>query len=150
VTAPVKDGTPKQDERGDRMTTLKEITATVIAIAILVAFLVTFRGVWNEIGTQGFGPAKDLLQFLTGMFGVVLGYYFGRIPAERAADASKREADDARLRESRTRQQTRDKVRDALDLVQPAGSGPLGGSSLPLDPAATALRALLRDLENAT
>lgn len=33
-----------------------------------------------------FGQLKDLLAIATGFLGVILGYYFGRIPAEKALD----------------------------------------------------------------
>ena len=67
----------------------KEVVTAIIALLIalttllLVLYLVPLLGSADKM-TQG----KELLSILTGLFGVVLGYYFGRIPADaRAAQA---------------------------------------------------------------
>jgi hypothetical protein len=141
-------------------TTLKEVAATVLAGLITVAFLVAFAKTWDFIGGADpkLAEAKNLLQILTGFVGVILGYYFGRVPAERAADAatkaadaSRSEAQDAKAREERTRKNAASGVQDALSRLGPtgpAGGGqPGAGAGTGPEAAALVLRGVLKGLE---
>ena len=69
--------------------TLKEAVSAVLALAI-VGFTVYFA--LRTVDLAGDSPkaadTKDVLQVMVGLAGVVLGYYFGRVPADaRAAQA---------------------------------------------------------------
>ncbi len=72
----------------------KEVVTAIIAVLIALTTLVTVLNLVPMLGdsdkmTQG----KELLSVLTGLFGVVLGYYFGRVPADaRAAQAQEQAA----------------------------------------------------------
>ncbi|MCX6694575.1 MAG: hypothetical protein NT074_08555 [Methanomicrobiales archaeon] len=79
----------------------KEGVTAVIAFAIIGATLLFFGIVAGYVGDPlKITDAKDLLVILTGLAGVVLGYYFGRVPADARAiraitEANKAIADNA-------------------------------------------------------
>ncbi len=78
----------------DYILILKEAVTALIAILLVWT---TIRVVTSLLGFVGdetrMTQAKDLLTAMTGMLGVVLGYYFGRIPADaRAAQAQEQAA----------------------------------------------------------
>ncbi len=136
---------------------LKETTAAMIAAAMVAAFLWTLHGVWTLIGTPDrLAAGKELLQTVTGFVGVVAGYYFGRVPAERTADAAQKQAEasrgeaaTARRSEDETRRSAAREVRQALDHLSPRG--PVGGSQLDAkvhQDATSTLQALLAQLES--
>jgi hypothetical protein len=77
---------------------LKEGVASVLALAIaavaLVLLVLTFISAKNN-GTgavAAFGRQKDVLQFILPILGTVIGYYFGRVPAERRAEVAEQSA----------------------------------------------------------
>jgi hypothetical protein len=144
------------DSRSEKvMAVLKEGTATAIAVAIVVAFLVTLRGTWSLLGNpEQLVAAKDLLQVLTGLLGVVAGYYFGRVPAERTADAARREAQASREVAAASRESAREmrrkatgEIERALEHLAPRASLGGGQAAAP-DAAAAVLRELLAELES--
>jgi hypothetical protein len=84
---------------------------------------------------NNFGEAKDLLAVVVGLLGTVLGYYFGKIPAEKSAEAARSEAATARSAAQsaeEARQAARNQVGAALALArQPPLPGVSGGSGGP-------------------
>jgi hypothetical protein len=89
---PAASGSGSEATIGSGLQWVRELTTT--ALAVLVVGLTLWTGLWalGVIGdtakTQG---AKDLLTILLGPTGVVLGFYFGRVPAEaHATDATRR------------------------------------------------------------
>jgi hypothetical protein len=74
----------------------KEVFTAVLALVIIGATTVTAFRSFNMVGdATKMGDAKDLLTIMLGVAGVVLGYYFGRVPSDaRAAQATNR-ADEA-------------------------------------------------------
>ena len=64
----------------------------VLGIGIVVYTLVMTGRAFGMAGdATRMGDAKDLLTFLSGFAGVVVGYYFGRVPADaRTAQAQHR------------------------------------------------------------
>lgn len=80
---------------------LKEITTTFIALVIvLVTTWMIYRAFTNAADAtfdkDALTRSKDILAFALGLFGTVTGYYFGRVPAEKQADAARHSADVAR------------------------------------------------------
>lgn len=73
---------------------LREITTTVIAAVILG---VTVLMMWRTFKAAGnsFQDMKDVMLYALPILGTVMGYYFGRVPAERRAEASEQRAGDA-------------------------------------------------------
>ena len=75
---------------------LKEAVTALIALLLVWT---TIRVITSLLGFVGdelrMTQAKDLLSVLTGLMGVVLGYYFGRIPAEAHAAQAQQQANQA-------------------------------------------------------
>jgi len=66
----------------------KEVVAAFIALLIVGSTVVLSFVAVAQVGhSQQMQDAMDLLAAMSGLVGVVLGYYFGRVPAERHADA---------------------------------------------------------------
>jgi hypothetical protein len=71
----------------------KEIVTAGLGVVIVLTTLgIVVAGVFWVHDPDGRAAAKDTLVFLNGLVGVVLGYYFGRIPAESRADRAESEA----------------------------------------------------------
>ena len=68
---------------------LKEIVTAILGIGIVAYTLyMTYRAFAMAGDPTRMGDAKDLLAYLSGFTGLVLGYYFGRVPADaRTAQA---------------------------------------------------------------
>ena len=97
---------------------LKEITTTVIALVIVGITIWMFYHCFPSAGdfhpakdqpsfdTDAYTRAKDILGFALGLFGTVTGYYFGRVPAEKQADAARHSADVAKQGQATAEKQT--------------------------------------------
>lgn len=74
----------------------KEIVTAIFGVMILVFTLVlaskTFGFVSNP---EQIARAKDILLLMIGLAGVVVGYYFGRVPADARASQAQEKADAA-------------------------------------------------------
>ena len=72
-----------------RLQWLKEIVTALLGIGIVAYTLyMTYRAFGMVGDPTRMGDAKDLLTYLSGFAGVVVGYYFGRVPADaRTAQA---------------------------------------------------------------
>lgn len=64
------------------------IVTTMLFLAVM-AVLAVLAGVGDK---ETWSAAKDILLILSGLVGVVLGYYFGRMPGELRADQAEGEA----------------------------------------------------------
>ncbi len=94
------------------------VLATMIAatVALLAVFIVGNEKVW--------AAAKDILVLLVGLVGVVLGYYFGRVPGEARADKAEAEAKATRSSLDRTLTEVRTVLEDqGVDLIRGAERG---------------------------
>jgi hypothetical protein len=111
------------------------VFATLLAatIAMIAVFTVGDDKVWVA--------AKDILVLLIGLVGVVLGYYFGRLPGEARADKAEAEAKATRSSLDRTLTEVRTVLEDqGVDLTR---GGPAGGVGL-TNQQVERLRGLLR------
>jgi hypothetical protein len=74
---------PGEGKSAVRLQWLKEVVTAVLGIGI-VAYTLYWTG--RAFAMAGdptrMADAKDLLTFLSGFAGVVVGYYFGRVPAD--------------------------------------------------------------------
>ena len=72
-----------------RLQWFKEVVTAVLGAAIVLYTLYMTSRAFGMVGdATRMADAKDLLTFLSGFAGVVVGYYFGRVPADaRAAQA---------------------------------------------------------------
>lgn len=79
-----------------KMQFFKEVFTALLALVIIGVTTVIALLSFSMAGdTKKMGDAKDLLTIMLGVAGVVVGYYFGRMPSDaRAAQATSR-ADEA-------------------------------------------------------
>ena len=77
---------------------LKEIVTTLIALWVTCTTLLMFNDLFDSPSDE----KADVLAKLTPVFGAIIGYYFGRVPAERQAQKSEdaREAAEAQANHS--------------------------------------------------
>ena len=80
---------PEEGKSAVRLQWFKEVVTAVLGIGIVVYTLVMTGLAFGMVGDASrMADAKDLLTFLSGFAGVVVGYYFGRVPADaRTAQA---------------------------------------------------------------
>ena len=80
---------PEERKSAVRLQWLKELVTAVLGIGIVVYTLYMTGRAFDMAGDPTrMGDAKDLLTFLSGFAGLVVGYYFGRVPADaRTAQA---------------------------------------------------------------
>jgi hypothetical protein len=79
------------------MNSWKEIITSILSISIATVSLwmlldVYFAADHTPFVAEGFGRKKDILAIALGLLGTVTGYYLGRVPAEKQADAARSEA----------------------------------------------------------
>src|SRR4051812_9627181 len=88
----------RRKDGGGSLPGLKEIIAAVLALGIAAVALVLLVATFVAAGKTGpqaidvFGRKKDVLQFVLPILGAVIGYYFGRVPAERRAEQAEQMA----------------------------------------------------------
>lgn len=106
-----------------QLATAKEAIAGCLGIAIVLATLATAVIALLAVFTVGnekvWAAAKDILVLLIGLVGVVLGYYFGRVPGEARADKAEAEAKATRSSLDRTLTEVRMVLEDqGVDLTR--------------------------------
>lgn len=81
------------------MQLVKEAVTAILAIMLLWSTLNMAEKSLIYVGdTQKMSDAKDVLLLLMGLAGVVLGYYFGRIPADARAAQAQQDATEANIK----------------------------------------------------
>jgi len=114
----------------------RAIVASIIAIAVAAMTVWDVLIMMGVLGSSdaAFSRAKEVFQGLSGIFGTVLGLYFGAM----AADSARREAIQSLVLTQRVRQAARDGIRRALSQQDPT----IGG----LPPENSMVRELARTL----
>jgi hypothetical protein len=146
----------------ERLQLRKETVATVLALLVvggtvgLALIAVLFiRG--SDLST-----AKDVLVLLSSLAGVVLGYYFGRIPGDAHAEQSAQQAQQAQEAAAHTRSAAQSvgeralqmanqvsRIREAVLLQNtPGAARDIGAGAVPPADAIQQLQELQTDLEN--
>jgi len=141
----------------------KEYVTSVLALGIAgVSLYMLWSTFYHaDVAPNVFSAHKDALLYGLSLFGTVLGYYFGRVPAELHAQQATAEANKAQgqLSQAQTasanavagQQQTRQKVRDVLTMVKQnllqAGSPPI--STMKAVPQATGLQQAIAEIDEA-
>lgn len=84
----------RQGLSAEEFTTIfKEVVSALIALALVWTTVRTFMALLDLAGdATRLSQAKDLLTVLTGLLGVVMGYYFGRLPADARASQAQAQA----------------------------------------------------------
>lgn len=133
----------------DRLTTWdrkivigKEIVTGIMGVAIItVTLVVALIAIFSVSNAETHASAKDVLLFLNGLVGVVLGYYFGRVPGEVRAEKAESEAREARSDLDRTVSEVRGVLEESTTAAERSG----GNGEVSLTPAQVEhLRRILR------
>lgn len=94
----------------------------IVGMTLLVAFTALLVGI---VQPDAWSMAKDVLLVLTGLVGVVLGYYFGRIPADARTDKAEEKAETAKTALDSTKAEVRS------ILMPPSGADNRSGEEPP-------------------
>jgi hypothetical protein len=109
----------------------REILTAVISVSIvglaLYMMFDTYRAAAKaaQLQQEFFSDQKDILRLALGFLGTVIGYYFGRVPAERHANTARDAAAKATESESRIKQL----VRAGLDSIEQQRNAAGGGAA---------------------
>jgi hypothetical protein len=112
---------------------LKEYVAALLSIAIVAVTLVLLWRLFKA--GDSWEQQSSIVQLVVGFTGTVTGYYFGRIPAERAATNAQQAANTANqslLSTAAVAQQTaanEQRIRSQVAEVRRQLSTPLGGGA---------------------
>lgn len=114
VSNSAKQRSPIGDKTKRRTYDGREIVTGILAIAI-VAFTLAMAGLaFSMAGEETrMRDAMPVLTLLFGLSGVVVGYYFGRVPAEKRADTATDAMDDAMQEKTRIIKQA-DKIHNDM------------------------------------
>ena len=127
--------TPEQKIQG-----FKELVTAILGVLVLVCTLFLAGWTFCYVGEQPkMTNAKDVLQILLGVAGVVIGYYFGRVPADARAAQAQEQANAATAQTEQVSAQSQavaDKVEQVMDKVTPATVATRGAGAPPPDIAA--------------
>ncbi len=94
----------------------KEIVTAVLGIAVVIYTLVLAGSAFAYAGDESkISDAKDILLLVLGLAGVVVGYYFGRVPADARATQAQERADEATVEA----QGVRNEAQNAADEPRP-------------------------------
>jgi len=81
------------------VTILKEIVSAVLALALVgtaIWLMVESFSLDPKMTADEFQRRSGVLQIAVGLAGTAVGYYFGRVPAEKSADAARQSESEAR------------------------------------------------------
>jgi hypothetical protein len=127
----------------------KELVTAVLGIFVV---LYTLSLAWNTFEFAGqtdkMTDAKDVLLLMLGLAGVVVGYYFGRVPADASAAKAQDQANAATAQTEQVTAQAQvmaDEVEQVMDKISPTGVASRGISAQPLDPVIAAELQKIRD-----
>lgn len=98
---------------------------------------------------QEMTDAKDVLMLLLGLAGVVVGYYFGRVPADARATQAQEQANAATAQTEQVTAQaqaTADRVEQVMDSIPRAAAAARGGGAPPTDAVALDLQRIRDEL----
>jgi hypothetical protein len=110
------------------LTGFKEIVTAIMALAIaaftiymlLSAFATAGRIVSADAAKpveDAFAREKDILLYSLSLFGAVIGYYFGRVPAELHASRAEAQTAQTQAKLSQTEEQLRGAAQTAVQVV---------------------------------
>lgn len=126
---------------------LKEVMCALIGAGIVLGSAWLLYDIYLEAGRTGGQFSSDvyqrhiqILNLALGFAGTVIGYYFGRTPAEKLATAAQAQAKDAIQNEERVKTGVRN-VKDELSRAIPPAGG--GGSA----PQVSAIQLAIQKLE---
>lgn len=111
------------------MQALKEIVTAALGLLLVGYTLITAGNILAFVGDEArMSDAKDVLLLLLGLAGVVIGYYFGRVPADARTTQAQQQANEATAQAEQVSSQA-EAVADQIEMV-------LAGLPAPADAAA--------------
>lgn len=131
----------------------KEGITALLGVAVVGYTLILAGNTLSLVGQpEKLSDAKDVLLLVLGLAGVVVGYYFGRVPADARASQAQQQANEATAQAEQVNAQAEviaDEVDDLMDRLVPAAVSARGGKSLAEDAAITTdLQRIRDDLRN--
>jgi hypothetical protein len=124
--------TPEQKIQG-----FKELVTAILGLLILVCTLILAGLTFLYVGEPAkITDAKDILQVLLGVAGVVVGYYFGRVPADARAAQAQDQANAATAQTEQVNakaQEVANQVEQLMDKTAPVGAASRGAGVQPLE-----------------
>ncbi len=126
--------TPEQ-----KIQAFKEIVTAILGVMVVGYTLYLAVKTFGFAGDTKMTDAKDVLQIILGVAGVVIGYYFGRVPADARAAQAQEQANAATAQAEQVSAQSQaaaDKVEQVMDKITPAAAATRGVGAQPPDIAA--------------
>jgi hypothetical protein len=115
---------PEEGKSAVRLQWFKEVVTAVLGIGIVVYTLVMTGLAFGMVGDASrMADAKDLLTFLSGFAGVVVGYYFGRVPADARTAQAQQQIGQAVSEKEQTMSKMDDMKKELADLEDKMESG---------------------------
>lgn len=111
---------PQPKERSE----LKEWVAAILSFAIVGLTLYVLFTMFDapDMAKEQWERKSAMMQIAVSFTGAVIGYYFGRLPAEKAAAAAQQNANQATANEGRIRAKVAE-VRRQISTMTPIGGG---------------------------
>jgi len=84
---------PSDSKFSRQLALIRELVTATLGIAIVVTTLLMLCLAWearNDPHADSWARTKDLLLYVNGLVGVVIGYYFGRTPTELRAETAEK------------------------------------------------------------
>jgi len=111
----------------------KEIFTAILGLIIVVCTIYFAYKTFQYVGQVQMDDAKDILMLMLGIAGIVIGYYFGRVPADARSTQAQEQAIAATSWTERVSIQTR-KIADDVDEVKNDLGEAVPGTRKPSDP----------------
>ena len=104
----------------------KEVVTALIALVIIGSTVALVARSFGLIGNSShINQAKDLLSIMLGLVGTVIGYYFGRTPADARATAATMRADQATAEKENVKAKARSLADDMDGIMSPTSMNSL-------------------------
>lgn len=137
--------TPEQ-----KIQAFKEVVTAILGVLVVGYTLYLAWNTFSYVGQQQkMTDAKDVLMLVLGLAGVVIGYYFGRVPADARATQAQVQANAATAQTEQVTAQaqaTADQVEQVMNKIPPAAAMARGGAAPPIDTVATDLQRIRDEL----
>ncbi len=103
---------------------IKELVTAVLGLTIVIFTVTMANRTFGLVGRTDtdLTAAKDLLLLMLGLAGVVVGYYFGRVPADARAAQAQQQANAATTQAEQVSAQAKS-VADEIDKALDAAGG---------------------------
>lgn len=111
----------------NKIQAFKEVVTAILGMLVVGYTLYLAVKTFGYVGDSKITDAKDVLQVILGVAGVVIGYYFGRVPADARAVQAQEQANIATAQTEQVTAQTQamvTQVEQVMDKISPAATEP--------------------------